>query len=281
MMAVFFPRRSGRIVLNLVVMPALALVLLFPIIWMLIVSFQTEAETYRSPLVWWPSQIDLRNYLRMWEALDFQTYFVNTAIVAGATTILAILVSGPAGYALTRYRFRGAETFGTFLLATQMFPRVVLIVPYFVLMRNLGLVNTYPALILIYVSFAVPFCVWMLRGHFLAIPTDLDEAALVDGCGPFATFWRIVLPLSMPGIVATAMFAFLVGWNEFLFALVLTTDQKMSVITLGLASLIGEYRTQWNELMAATVVSSIPAIVLYAILERFLVAGMTAGATKG
>jgi ABC-type glycerol-3-phosphate transport system permease component len=217
----------------------------------------------------------------MWEALDFQTYFINTAIVAGATTILAILVSAPAGYALTRYRFRGAEAYGTFLLATQMFPRVVLIVPYFVLMRSLGLVNTYPALILIYVSFAAPFCVWMLRGHFLAIPTDLDEAALVDGCGPFAAFWRVVLPLTMPGVVATAMFAFLVGWNEFLFALVLTTDQKMSVITLGLASLIGEYRTQWNELMAATVVSSIPAIALYAVLERFLVAGLTAGATKG
>jgi ABC-type glycerol-3-phosphate transport system permease component len=274
-------RRLRRLVLNLVVMPALALALLFPIIWMVVVSFQTEAETYATPLVWWPSQIDLRNYVRMWEALDFQTYFINTAIVAGATTILAILVSAPAGYALTRYRFRGAEAYGTFLLATQMFPRVVLIVPYFVLMRSLGLVNTYPALILIYVSFAAPFCVWMLRGHFLAIPTDLDEAALVDGCGPFAAFWRVVLPLTMPGVVATAMFAFLVGWNEFLFALVLTTDQKMSVITLGLASLIGEYRTQWNELMAATVVSSIPAIALYAVLERFLVAGLTAGATKG
>lgn len=274
------PRR-GVFLLNVIVLPALALVLLFPVIWMVIVSFQTEIETYQTPLVWWPAQFDLSNYVSMWEALDFQTYFLNTAIIASATTIVAILVSAPAGYALTRYRFRGAEAFGTFLLATQMFPRVVLIVPYFVLMRSLSLINTYPALILIYVSFAVPFCVWMLRGHFQAIPTDLDEAAMTDGCGPFTAFWKIVLPLCMPGIVATAMFAFLLAWNEFLFALVLTTDQQMSVVTLGLASLIGEYKTQWNELMAATVVSSIPAILLYAILERFLVAGLTSGATKG
>jgi multiple sugar transport system permease protein len=274
-------RAFGEVALNLLVMPALAVILLFPIAWMVVVSFQTEAETYQTPLSWLPSRIDFRNYATMWQSLDFQTFFFNTAIVAGATTVIAVLVSAPAGYALTRYKFRGAEAYGTFLLATQMFPRVVLIVPYFILMRSLGLINTYPALIMIYVSFAVPFCVWMLRGHFQSIPADLDEAALVDGCGPLAAFWKIVLPLCLPGVAATAMFAFLLGWNEFLFALVLTTDQKMAVITLGLASLIGEYKTQWNELMAATVVSSIPAIILYAILERFLVTGLTSGATKG
>lgn len=274
-------RLVRKLALNVLVMPTLAVILLFPIAWMVVVSFQTEAETYQTPLNWLPSQIDFRNYETMWQALDFQRFFLNTAVVAGATTIIAIFVSAPAGYALTRYRFTGAESYSTLLLATQMFPRVVLIVPYFILMRSLGLINTYPALIMIYVSFAVPFCVWMLRGHFQSIPADLDEAALVDGGGPIGTFWRIALPLCLPGVAATAMFAFLLGWNEFLFALVLTTDQQMAVITLGLASLIGEYKTQWNELMAATVVSSIPAIILYAILERFLVTGLTSGATKG
>jgi multiple sugar transport system permease protein len=267
--------------LNIVVMPVLALLMLFPIAWMFVVSLKTEAETYRTPLTWLPEAPTFQNYVTMWQALDFQTYFQNTLIVAGATTLLSILVAAPAGYALSRYRFRGSGTFSGFLLATQMFPRVILIVPYFIIMRHLGLVNSYTALVLIYVSFAVPFCIWMLRGHFAAVPTELDEAAMLDGCGPFAVFRRIVLPLCLPGVVATAMFAFLVAWNEFLFALVLTTERSMSVVTVGLAALIGEYKTQWNELMAATIVGSLPAMILYAMLERYLVRGLASGATKG
>jgi ABC-type glycerol-3-phosphate transport system permease component len=213
--------------------------------------------------------------------MDFQTYFLNTFIVAGSTTVLSIAAATPCAYALSRYRFHGARSFYNFLLATQMFPRVILIVPYFLTMRLVGLVNTYAALILIYVAFSAPLSVWMLVSHFAQLPTELDEAAMIDGAGPFATFWRIVLPLCMPGIVATAVFSFLVGWNEFLFALILTTERSMSVITVGLASLVGEFKTQWNELMAAAVVGSVPAMVLYSLLERFLVRGLTAGATKG
>jgi ABC-type glycerol-3-phosphate transport system permease component len=213
--------------------------------------------------------------------MDFQTYFLNTFIVAGSTTLLAIAVATPCAYALSRYRFRGGRSFYTFLLATQMFPRVILIVPYFLTMRYVGLVNTYPALILIYVAFSAPLCVWMLVSHFSQLPIELDEAAVIDGSGPFGVFWRIILPLCLPGIVATAIFSFLLGWNEFLFALILTTERSMSVITVGLASLVGEFKTQWNELMAASVVGSVPAMVLYALLERFLVRGLAAGATKG
>ncbi len=274
-------RRSSSNVLNFLVMPVLGLVMLFPIAWMFVVSLKSEAETYRTPLTWIPHEPTFANYVSMWQALEFARYFQNTLIVAGVTTLLAILVAAPAGYAVSRFRFRGRDAFSGFLLASQMFPRVILIVPYFITMRMFGLVNTYTALILIYVAFAVPFCIWMLRGHFASVPVELDEAAMLDGCSPFQVFRRIVLPLILPGVVATAIFAFLVAWNEFLFALVLTTDRKMSVITVGLASLIGEYKTQWNELMAATIVGSIPAMLLYAVLERYLVRGLSSGATKG
>lgn len=269
------------LLVNVVVMPLLALVLLFPILWMFVVSLKPEDETYSTPLTWIPENPTLANYANMWHALDFQTYFLNTLIVAGSTTLLAILVAAPAAYGFARFRFRGAGVLGTLLLSTQMFPRVILIVPYFVIMRYLGLINTYPALITIYLAFALPFCVWMMRGYFASIPTEVDEAALIDGCGPLGAFFRVVLPLCLPGLVATAIFSFLVGWNEFLFALILTTTKDMYVITVGLSALIGEYKTHWNELMAAAIVCSLPAMILYALLERYLVRGLAAGATKG
>ncbi len=267
--------------LNAVVMPTIALVMLFPIMWMFVVSLKTEDETYATPLAWWPKNPTFNNYITMWQALDFDRYFLNTAIVAGFTTILSILVAAPAAYGFARFRFTGSAAMGTFLLSTQMFPRVILIVPYFIIMRHLGLINTYASLILIYISFALPFSIWMMRGYFAKLPVEIDEASLIDGNGPFGTFLRITLPLCLPGIVATAIFSFLVGWNEFLFALILTTEKEMSVVTVGLASLIGEYKTQWNEMMAAAIVGSLPAMVLYAALERYLVHGLASGATKG
>lgn len=275
------PSRTSTFLLNVVVMPVLAVIMLFPILWMFAVSIKPEAETYSTPLTWIPQNPTLQNYWTMWSALDFQTYFLNTFIIAGSTTLFAVLLAAPAAYGFARYPFRGHGPLATFLLSTQMFPRVILIVPYFVIMRHLGLVNTYPALITIYIAFALPFCVWMLRGYFRSIPVEIDEAALIDGCGPLGAFFRVVLPLCLPGLVATAIFSFLVGWNEFLFALILTTTQDMYVITVGLASLIGEYKTHWNELMAAAIVGSLPAMILYAFLERYLVRGLTAGATKG
>ena len=274
-------RHFASRVLNFVVMPVLALFMLFPIAWMFAVSLKTEAETYNTPLTWIPNSPTLVNYVTIWQEMDFGRYFQNTLIVAGLTTALAIVVAAPAGYAVSRFRFRGRDAFSGFLLASQMFPRVILIVPYFITMRVFGLVNTFTALVLIYVAFAVPFCIWMLRGHYASVPMELDEAAILDGCSPFQVFRRIVLPLILPGVVATAVFAFLVAWNEFLFALVLATDRNMSVITVGLASLIGEYKTQWNELMAATIVGSLPAMFLYAVLERYLIRGLSSGATKG
>jgi ABC-type glycerol-3-phosphate transport system permease component len=167
------------------------------------------------------------------------------------------------------------------ILLSQLFPGVLLVIPYFMMASAWGLYNTYAGLILAYVSFALPFCVWMLKGFFDSIPRELDEAALVDGCSRFRAFLRVVLPGAAPGIGATALFAFFLAWTEFLFALCLTSSQSMFPVTVGIASNIGQYRILWNELMASALLSSLPAIVVFFALERHLVAGLTSGAVKG
>ena len=168
-----------------------------------------------------------------------------------------------------------------FLLFTKMLPETLLIIPYFRLMSELGLLNTHLALILAYSSFALPFSVWMLIGFFRSIPREIDEAAIVDGASRLSAFFRVILPLARPGLVAVALFTFLISWNAYVWALVLTTDPSMFVLSVGIANMVGEYRVQWNELMAAAMIAAAPVMVLYALLERHLVSAITAGAVKG
>lgn len=167
------------------------------------------------------------------------------------------------------------------ILVVQMFPGVLLILPYFIVLRRMGLINTYWSLVLAYSSFSLPLATWSLRGYFASVSTELDQAALVDGCTRLQTMIRIVLPVSLPGLSAVMILVFIMTWSEYLFALVLMTDQKMQVITVGLGSLLQQYSIEWNELMALGVVAMAPLVLLFLFLERFLVAGLTAGAVKG
>jgi ABC-type glycerol-3-phosphate transport system permease component len=162
-----------------------------------------------------------------------------------------------------------------------MLPETLLVIPYFQIMSDLGLIDTHLALILVYSSFSVPFAVWMLVGFFRTIPREIDEAAMVDGATRLTALWRAVLPMAAPGLVAVGLFTFLLAWNSYVWALVLTTDSNMYVLSVGVATMIGEYRVQWNELMAASVVAALPVMVLYSALDRHLVSGLTAGAVKG
>jgi ABC-type glycerol-3-phosphate transport system permease component len=167
------------------------------------------------------------------------------------------------------------------VLVAQMFPGLVLLIPYFTLASQAKLLNTYSALIIVYTSFALPFCIWLMKGFFDSIPSELDQAALVDGCTHLGAFTRVILPLALPGVVATAIFSFLLAWNEYLFAVVLTSKERMYLVTVGIASTVGQFRIMWNELMAGAVLATIPTIILYALLERHLVRGLSAGAVKG
>jgi multiple sugar transport system permease protein len=257
------------------------MVMIFPIAWMLLVSVKTEPETFAYPMTWLPQAPTFRNYSNVWLLKNFARYFLNSSVVAAVTTLLSMAVAAPAAYGFSRFKYPFSRTMQSFFLTTQMVPGILLVIPYFVMMRAAGLINSYPSLFLIYTALALPFCTWMLIGFFHGIPKEIDQAALVDGCGKFGVFFRVVLPLAAPGLAATALFAFLVAWKEYLFALALTSEESMYVLTLGIGNLFAEVRVAWNEVMAAAMIATVPALIFYSFLERHMVRGLTAGAIKG
>ncbi|MBS0320647.1 MAG: carbohydrate ABC transporter permease [Proteobacteria bacterium] len=274
------PSALRTVVLWAVALVALA-VTLFPFYWMLNTSLKPATEVFASPPTFVSAHWSLDAYRTVLTDRPVGRYFVNSLVVALGTTALSVLLAALAAYGLTRFFPRGATPFVLFLLFTKMLPETLLIIPYFRLMSDLGLLNTYWALVLAYSSFALPFSVWMLVGFFRGIPREIDEAATIDGAGAWTTFVRVILPLARPGLVAVALFTFLIAWNSYVWALVLTTDASMYVLSVGIANMVGEYRVQWNELMAAAVIAALPVMVLYALLERHLVSAITAGAVKG
>ena len=274
------PRPARQALLWIAALLALA-VTLFPFYWMLNTSLKPAPEVFVSPPTFVSAHWSLDAYSTLLATRPVARYFLNSLVVALGSTALSVLLAALAAYGVTRFFPRGALPFVLFLLFTKMLPETLLIIPYFQLMSDLGLLNTYWALILAYSSFALPFSVWMLIGFFRSIPRELDEAALIDGAGVLQTFFRVILPLARPGLVAVALFTFLIAWNSYVWALVLTTDASMFVLSVGIANMVGEYRVQWNELMAAAVIAAIPVMALYSLLERHLVNAITAGAVKG
>jgi len=253
----------------------------FPFYWMINTSLKPPSEIFLSPPTFVSSNWSLDAYVTVLTERPFARYFLNSFIVALGTTVLSVTLAAFAAYGLTRFFPRGATPFVVFLLFTKMLPEALLIIPYFQLMASVGLLNSYLALILAYASFALPFSVWMLIGFFRSIPRDIDEAAKIDGASYLQTFFLVILPLAKPGLVAVALFTFLIAWNSYLWALVLTTDASMHVLSVGVANMVGEYRVQWNELMAAAVIAAVPVMLLFAFFEKHLVNAITSGAVKG
>ncbi len=261
---------------------AVALVVfLFPIYWMVNTSLKPSEEIFLSPPTFYSVNWTFDAYFDVLANRPLFRYLINSFIVATGTTIVAVSLSALTAYGFTRFKIRFATAFIVFLIFTKMLPETLLIIPYFQLMSKLGLINTYLSLILAYSSFALPFAAWILIGFFRSIPTELDEAAMIDGASRLDIFLKVVLPLARPGLVAVAMFTFLLAWNAYVFALVLTTDADMFVISVGVANLVGEYQVEWNELMAAALVGAAPVLVIFSILNRHLVEAITAGALKG
>jgi ABC-type glycerol-3-phosphate transport system permease component len=255
-------------------------VVLFPLYWMINTSLKPNEEIFQSPPSFVSAQWSLQAYGEVFRTRPIARYLLNSIIVSAGATILSVSLAALAAYGFTRFFIRGANAFLIFLLFTKMLPETLLVVPYFQLMSTLGLIDTYLALILAYSSFALPFSVWMLIGFFRTIPREIDEAAIIDGASRLETFWRVVLPLSRPGLAAVALFTFIIAWNSYVWALVLTTKPDMFVISVGVANLVGEYRVQWNELMAAWVIGALPVVILYMFLNKHLVSAITAGAVK-
>lgn len=256
-------------------------IVLFPLYWAVNTSLKPSSEVFLSPPAFISTNWTLAPYLHMLETRPFGTYFLNSLVVSVGSTTIAIVLSGLAAYGFSRFHLRFEQPLILLVLFTQMLPGTLLIIPYFQLMARAGLINNYLSLILAYVSFSLPFSTWMLIGFFRSIPVDLDEAAMVDGCDRIGAFRRVILPLSLPGLVAVAIFTFLLAWNSYVWALVLVTDPKMLPISVGIPNMMGEYQVLWNELMAASVLGTLPVFVLYGFLQRYLVQGLTSGAVKG
>jgi arabinogalactan oligomer/maltooligosaccharide transport system permease protein len=259
---------------------AATLVALFPVIWILLASFK-PGHAIRSSEITFVDEPTLDNYRQLLSDTDFLRWFANSVAVAGFTMLIGVAMSAAAGYAMSRFNFPGKRSLMWSFLVTQMFPVAILIVPIYTIMSDLGLINTRSSLVLAYCTIAVPFCAWMLRGYFNTIPREIDEAAALDGLGPFATFWRVMLPLARPGLAVTAFYSFLTAWGEVAYASAfIQTDDKFT-LAYGLQTFVSEFNQNWALLTPAAILITIPAALVFLYAQRHLVSGLSAGATKG
>ena len=254
---------------------------IFPFVFMLSTSLKSESEALSLPVRWIPKQFTLLAYSEMWTLKPFGTYFWNSIVVSGVTALLSTVVGALAGYGFSRFHFRGRTSLLAFFLATQMISGVLVIGPYFQILAALDLYNTLTGLIIAYVTICLPFAAWMSKGYFDSIPKELDEAGLVDGASRLQIFLRIICPIAVPGTVSTLLFAFLLAWQDLLWALCLVSIDEKRTVTLGVAFLVGEFVIKWPMLTAASLIGSLPTILLYLFLQRFYVEGLARGAVKG
>lgn len=253
----------------------------FPFYWMVVTSLKGPTEIFAPVPRFWPESPTLQNYRHVLTATPFPRYLMNSLVVSTATMAISVLIAVHAGYALSRFRFRGHRVIQISILLAQMFPPVLLIIPLFNMMKSLHLVNTYPSLVITYCAVALPFSIWMLKGYFDSIPVQLEEAALVDGCTRLQALFRVVIPAATPGIAATALFAFIIAWQEYLFALTLTKSATMRTLTVGISMFLGFREVLWGQLMAAAVMVTLPVVVFFMYLQKYLVHGLTMGSVKG
>ena len=254
---------------------------LLPVAWMLSTSLKSEAEALSLPIHWIPQQPTIGAYVEMWTLKPFALYFWNSIVVSGVTAALSTIVGGLAGYGFSRFHFRGRTSLLAFFLATQMISGVLVIGPYFRILAALELYNTLTGLVIAYVTICLPFAAWMSKGYFDSIPKELDEAGLVDGASRLQIFLRIICPIALPGTVSTLLFAFLLAWQDLLWALCLISIDEKRTVTLGVAFSVGEFIIKWPMLTAASLIGSLPTIILYLFLQRYYVEGLARGAVKG
>ena len=259
----------------------LVFICLFPFLWMALSSIKTLRELYTVPPVWFPEVPTLANYMKVLFASNIPRYFLNSTVISLGSTAIALCLAIFASYGFARFRFRGKAGFQAFILVGQLLPTAAIIVPLFITLRAFGLVNTYLGLILIYTIITLPLSVWMLTSYFRAIPVELEEAALIDGASRLGILFRITLPLSLPGLVAIIVYAFVTTWNEFIFALVFAEDYRVKTLPIGLAEFSTEFNTDWGAVMAASVIMTLPVAILFLAMQRLFVGGLTAGAVKG
>jgi multiple sugar transport system permease protein len=278
-------RRHGSGVIGWSFLVLLLLFAVLPMLWMLLTSVKAQFAALQYPPQWIPSDVTFEQYSRLLSPTndigrEFLRYLLNSVWVSAATTVIGVAIAVPAAYAFSRFRFPGRKFLFFSVLFRNMFPAVVFLMPLFVMMRWMGLVNTQTSLILTYLTFGLPLSIWLLKGFYDNIPVQLEQAARIDGATRFQAFLLVVMPLSAPGIVATAIYSFITAWNEYVYALTFLNDQDKLTLPVGLQRFFTEYATNWPGLMAASFIMSVPVVVLFLFLQKYFVRALTEGAVK-
>jgi multiple sugar transport system permease protein len=269
----------GRL-LNIAGVLVVLTVVLFPIFWMVLASIRPTAETLHNPPIWIPREITCEAFRNLLSQPVQLQYFINTYIIALSTAFLSISFGALGAYGFSRYRIKGGRYILLALLSLQLLPNVSLVLPFFNISQQFHIHNTYFALIIANTSLALPIVIWLLKGFFDSIPASLEEAAMLDGCNRLQSLWYVVFPLALPGLIGTGAFAFLWAWNEFLFAVVLTSGPNVAPLTVRMSQFFSQYGRDWSGIMALNVIAVIPLLIAFVWLQRWVVEGMTAGAVK-
>ena len=260
-----------------------SLVSIFPILWIFATSLKSKNDVLKPGLSLIPTNPTLANYqyVLSMDNYIFWKWLGNSVMVALITTVVGLFLASTTAYAFSRFEFKGKKFLLYSYLLTQMFPGAILIVPLYNIMKDFGLLNSYTGLLIAYSTISLPFCVWMLKSFFDTIPKSLEEAALIDGLTSFGTFWKIIMPLSLPGLSVTAFFSFITAWNEFMFALTFMSTSNHYTLPVGLRTFVFEFNTDWHYMAAGAMIVSLPVLVFFFIAQKFLISGLTAGGVKG
>jgi multiple sugar transport system permease protein len=268
-------------ILSYAVLVVLALLSIGPLLWMLLTSFKVDDDIVTRTMVYFPTRFTLENYIKLWNQSGYPVLVINSLVTTTLTVAICLFTGTIASYAFSRFNFPGRMPLMLGYLIVRMFPAVLMIIPLFIVMRNLGLFDTSLGLAVAYTSFLLPLFVWMLKGFFDAAPKELESAARIDGSTRIGAMFRIVIPIARNGLVATCVFVAIAAWNEYLFALMLTSSTGSRTWPVGLQLMVGEFQLPWGMLAAGGIISILPVIVLFALVQRVMVAGITAGAVKG
>jgi len=275
------PNPWARPLVSLVVW-SIVLVIVFPLIWMILTSIKPQTELFRIPATFWPGEVTFEHYRTLIEETPFLTYFRNSVILSVSTTLIVIAVAVAGAYSLTRFAYPGRERLAVLVLFTYLLPSVVLVLPLYLAMVKAGIANSLLSLVVAYTTFALPYALWLLRSFMASMPEELEWAALVDGASRMGAFVDVVLPQALPGIVSTALFTFIVTWNEYFYALILVNTDEARPLTTGVITmLVTSFNIEWSLLMAASVAMSLPLIVIFVFLQGYLVKGFAGTGVKG
>ncbi len=252
----------------------------FPVLWMLLNSFKPNAEIFAWPPTWISENFTFDAYVEIFKNPEKIRFFINSYFISIIVVILTLIVSILASYSFSRFNFPGKKVINTIIVSVQAVPPIVLLIPYLSLIVTIGLYNTYGALILTYLLFTLPYAILMITGYFNTLPKDLDEAVMIDGGSRFRALWSVLVPVSVPGLVSVGMYTFMLSWNEYLFALALTKTNEFRTVPVGISLLMGQHAYEWNQMMAMSILGSLPVLLLFLFFQKYFIAGMTSGSVK-